>query len=76
MAADQGSSHDNVKIVLLGPDGEVKQEETIHNLIVTVAGMRSWISYSPPPPLPSRPTWPSVLGPWHPPPAIPPSGRK
>lgn len=26
---------DNVHLVLRGPDGEIKQEETIHNLIVT-----------------------------------------
>jgi hypothetical protein len=27
---------DNVKIELRGPDGELKQEETIHNLVTTV----------------------------------------
>jgi hypothetical protein len=29
-------AEDNVQIVLRGPDGEIKQEATIHNLIVTV----------------------------------------
>jgi len=33
---DEADSTDNVHIVLLGPDGEIKQEETLHNLITTV----------------------------------------
>lgn len=33
---DDADVEDNVKIVLRGPDGEIKAEETIHNLIVTV----------------------------------------
>lgn len=34
--SDAPEVEDNVQIVLRGPDGEVKHEETIHNLIVTV----------------------------------------
>jgi hypothetical protein len=34
--AEQAEGGDNVRIVLLGPDGEVKQEESCHNLITTV----------------------------------------
>lgn len=33
---DEIEQIDNVHIVLRGPDGKIKQEETIHNLIVTV----------------------------------------
>jgi hypothetical protein len=32
---DQAKTDDNVRIVLRGPDGQIKQEQTIHNLIVT-----------------------------------------
>lgn len=35
MTDEKAASVDNVHIVLRGPDGEVKQEETCHNLIVT-----------------------------------------
>jgi len=35
MTDETTDSTDNVKIVLLGPDGEVKQEEKLHNLITT-----------------------------------------
>lgn len=31
---EEAETEDNVHIVLCGPDGEIKQEETIHNLIV------------------------------------------
>jgi hypothetical protein len=33
---DEEAAEDNVTLVLRGPDGEVKHEETCHNLIVTV----------------------------------------
>jgi len=33
--ADLAVSEDNVKLVLRGPDGEVKHEQTVHNLITT-----------------------------------------
>lgn len=36
ITADGGATDDNVQIVLRGPDGEIKQEETVHNLITTV----------------------------------------
>lgn len=35
MTDEKAASVDNVHIVLRGPDGEVKQEETCHNLITT-----------------------------------------
>jgi hypothetical protein len=35
MPKDKTASKDNVRIVLKGPDGQVKHEETVHNLIVT-----------------------------------------
>lgn len=35
-ADEQGASKDNVHIVLRGPDGKIKQEQTVHNLITTV----------------------------------------
>lgn len=34
--AEEVPVEDNVRVVLRGPDGEVKQEETCHNLITTV----------------------------------------
>lgn len=33
---DEEPAEDNVRIVLRGPDGEIKHDETTHNLIVTV----------------------------------------
>jgi hypothetical protein len=33
---DPAEAEDNVQITLRGPDGKIKHEETIHNLIVTV----------------------------------------
>lgn len=36
MPTDEQPALDNVHIVLRGPDGEVKAERTIHNLITTV----------------------------------------
>jgi hypothetical protein len=33
--SDEATPEDNVTITLRGPDGEVKQEEKLHNLIVT-----------------------------------------
>jgi hypothetical protein len=40
---DQSVSEDNVRIVLTGPDGQVKQDETLHNLITT-AGRNAIVS--------------------------------
>lgn len=33
--AEKATTEDNVRIVLRGPDGQVKHEQTVHNLIVT-----------------------------------------
>jgi hypothetical protein len=33
--AEEAGSEDNVTIVLRGPDGEIKHEQTLHNLITT-----------------------------------------
>ena len=36
MQIEKPQTQDNVEIILRGPDGKIKQRETIHNLIVTV----------------------------------------
>lgn len=43
MTAEKATTKDNVTIVLRGPDGKIKQEQTIHNLIVT-AGRNAIVS--------------------------------
>jgi hypothetical protein len=40
---DEAGSEDNVHIVLRGPDGQIKHEQTVHNLI-TSAGRNMWVS--------------------------------
>jgi hypothetical protein len=42
-AADEAASTDNVKITVRGPDGLVKHEQTLHNLITT-AGRNAIVS--------------------------------
>ena len=46
---DKAASKDNVHLVLRGPDGQVKHEQTVHNLIVTagVAAIVSRLASSP-----------------------------
>jgi hypothetical protein len=40
---DKAASKDNVRIILRGPDGQVKHDETLHNLITT-AGRNAIVS--------------------------------